>query len=781
MSTGYGYWVTANANTTLSGSGSLFTSTTTPPSRTVQSGWNLLGYYQLPGQSSSNATSSFSSISGYTTVIGYDNQTGVFKTVSSILPGDAFWLGIPSTGTYYPSYSFSSGNGSATFGAPQTPGTVSVTKATNSPSSNVSVGASNVKLASFEMMASNEDVKVENLNVRANTSRPGGLDNGKVFINGVQVGSTKDLTDATDVNFTFGSSFILQKNVSATVDIYADAKTTTGAAFSNNDTATVSIGQGSANGQGQVTLSTIDVPTSAVVANTITISASSLTSAKYSGYSNQTTIAGTNNARLGSFTLSTGSMESVNVNTITVALSADESATITDLMLKDNATGTQIGTTKATPSTSNAFSVNFNIAASGTKVVDVYGNIKSGANVGQWIATVVDVSGTGSVTGSAISGATATDLQTITIGSAILTATVGTSPDNANVIAGSSMVKVGSFDFAAQYSGYTIDKIKVKISANAATAVSSITLRYPNANGVSTDTVQSIVGSSGSQSHATSTFTGLTFYVPSGTTKKLDVYVNLSTIQNDGDSGKSVSVVLDADEGFRATDSSGSTKTLLANSDIASNDTSGKGTMYVRKSIPTLSAVALDTSTLSNGSNKVLGRMKITADAAGDISWNKLVFTVNKTAALTLGATSTIALWQGPSQIAGIFATTTGSHEAQLQAFTTSATSGALVFVPTSEQQVSAGTSITYELRGTVGGISSAGGYSFDVSIWNLSTSATTGTASEIGVTAVIDPSFTWSDRSSVALVHSLTTSDWTNDYLVRTLPLTVGNLSVSI
>lgn len=109
MNTGYGYWITANANATLSGSGTLFTSTSTPPSRAVQSGWNLLGYYQLPGQSSSNATNAFSSISSYTTVVGYDNSTGAFKAVSSIVPGDAFWLGIPSSGTYYPSYSFTSG------------------------------------------------------------------------------------------------------------------------------------------------------------------------------------------------------------------------------------------------------------------------------------------------------------------------------------------------------------------------------------------------------------------------------------------------------------------------------------------------------------------------------------------------------------------------------------------------------------------------------------------------------------------------------------------------
>lgn len=664
-------------------------------------------------------------------------------------------------------------------------GTVSSVKANNSPSSSVSLNASNVKWASFELRAAGEDVKVESLDIQANTSLDHGLDNGKVFLNGVQVGSTKDLTDATDVNFTFGSSFILKAGTTAVVDIYADAKTSTGAAFENGETAAITLGTGASNGQGQVSLTSINVPTSDVVANTITISSSTATLTKYSGYANTTMIAGTNNAKLGSFTLSTGSTEGMNVNTITVTLSTAEAATITDLRLVDNATGAQIGSTKPTAADSNSFSVNFDMAASATKVVNVVANVKSGANAGPW-AAFVDGSGTGSATGSSITfgSSSANALQTITIGSAVLTAATGVSPDNQNVIAGASMVKVGTFDFTAQYSGYTIDKIKVKVLADAATAVSSITLKYPDSTGTSVSSSQNVTVSSGAQTHATSTFEGLTFYVPAGTTKKLDVYVNLSAIQADGDSGKSVTAILDYNEGFHSTDSSGTAdETLTASADLASTDTSGKGTVVVRKSIPTLSAVALDTATLTNGSNKAIARVKVTADAAGDVSWDKIVFTVSKTAAVTLGATSTIALWQGSNQIAGNFATVAGNLAAQsgTDPWGASSTGGTLAFLPTSEQTILAGESATYELRGTVGGLSAAGGYSLDVSIATAATSATTGTASAIGVTGAATPSFTWSDKSSIATVHSTATSDWTNDYLIKTLPLTVGSLTATI
>lgn len=661
-------------------------------------------------------------------------------------------------------------------------GTVSTVKANGSPSSNVSLGATNVKWASFELRAAGEDVKIDNVDVQANTTLDHGLDNGKIFLNGVQVGSTKDLTDAADVNFTFGSSFILKAGTTAIVDIYADAKTTTGAAFADGDTVAITLGTGSTNGTGQVSLTSINTPTSDVTANTITISSATATATKYSGYGNATMIAGTNNAKLGSFTLSTGSTEGMNVNTLTITLSSDESATITDLKLVDNATGTQIGTIKTSPSTSNSFSVNFDMGTSVTKVIDVIANIKSGANIGAWTAAV-DGSGTGSSTGSSITfGLSTTALQTITIGSSVLTTAAGVSPDNKMVIAGASMVKVGTFDFTAQFSDYTIDQIKVKIPANAATGVTSITLK---GNGLPTAGVsQNITLSSGGQSHATSTFTGLTFNVPAGTTKQLDAYVSLSTIQNDGDSGKSVTLTLDGDEGFRATNSAGTATTTLTNGvngDLASSATSGKGTLIVRKSIPTLSAVALDTSAISNGSNKAYARVKVSADAAGDIGWAKMAFTVSKVSpsnALTLGATSTLALWQGSNQIAGTFATTTGALLGGLDAIGV-LTSGTLTFVPTSEQTVSAGQSSTYELRGTIGGYSAAGGYTLDISVANPSTTAsTTATAAQVGNAVGTTPSFTWSDKSSVASVHSTTTSDWTDDYLVKNLPLTVGTLT---
>jgi hypothetical protein len=684
-------------------------------------------------------------------------------------------------------------------------GTLSITKATNSPSDNVGLSSTNVKWATYEVRAAGEDVKVEAATIAAYYAAgvtATTTDNAKVFLNGVQIGSTADIA-AAGTEFTFGSSFIARHGVVEILDIYGDAKTSGAVDYPAASDITVGIAVASADTEG---MSSGDAVTAITEkdGNARTISASTLTASKYSGYGDQTMIAGTNNAKLGSFTLSAGSTEGVNVNTIAINLSAVEAASVTDLRLVDSVTGAQIGSTKVTPSGSatgagdNSYSVNVAIPANGTKTIDLVGNIKSAAELGPWTAQLDDTTGgTGAVTAQSVT-VSATTLQTITLSTAVLTAAVGVSPDNANVIAGSVMVKVGSFDFTSQYSAFTVDKIAVKIPNNSATSVASVTLRYPNASGVSTDTSATLASPLSTEAYATASFTGLTFYIPQNTTKKVDVYVNLASIQADGDSGKSVTVLLSDFGGFRKTDSAGTANTTLTGSGDLASASTGKGTMYVRKSIPTLSAVALDSSTLTAGTNKAFARVKVTADAAGDISWDKIAFVVNKTYGITIGATTTLKLWQGSNSIAGFFATTTAggtiTAAAAIEAFPAVDTAVAktdlnLVFLPDAEQTVSAGTSVTYELRGTIGGIA-ANSNVLDVSIANKQTTAST-TASALAVggggTAGHEntggtsatPSFTWSDRSIVSAPHTTSTADWTDDYLVKALPLTIGNLSV--
>ena len=100
-------------------------------------------------------------------------------------------------------------------------GSLAVSLDTSSPTENVASDATNVKLATFKFEATGEDVKVSNLDINAGTASgiEGGLNNGKILLDGIQVGTTKDLTEATDVNFTFGSSFIVPAGEFKLVDV----------------------------------------------------------------------------------------------------------------------------------------------------------------------------------------------------------------------------------------------------------------------------------------------------------------------------------------------------------------------------------------------------------------------------------------------------------------------------------------------------------------------------------------------------------------------------------
>lgn len=306
---------------------------------------------------------------------------------------------------------------------PATPVSVSLG---SSPTS-VLVGASNAMFAAFNMRV-NEKVEVNDLHIcSTNSIHNGGLANGKIFLNGVQVGSTKNIVDCSltseGTDFSFGSSFILLPNVTNSFAIYGDAKTAT-SNLSGGETVQIKlVGQGSqgSNGQGQSSYNSYTVPSSDVLGGTVSIVAPILTTpiltaGKYSGYGNQSIPHGTSNAKIGAFVLFSSGTEGISVGTITINMSATNSVSIANLVLKDDATSLPIATTKVSPSTSNSFSVSLNIPTSGSKVIDVYGDILPNASA-DVIQLTLDssTSGTGVSGGSMTSVTSPVSLQTITV------------------------------------------------------------------------------------------------------------------------------------------------------------------------------------------------------------------------------------------------------------------------------------------------------------------------------------------------------------------------------
>jgi hypothetical protein len=645
---------------------------------------------------------------------------------------------------------------------------VSVSLSPTSPNQAVAVGASNVKWASFNMLASGENVKVQDLYVYADTSvHNGGLANGKVYFNGVQVGSTKNLVEgnggsvaaAAATDFALGSSLILPAGQTVAVDIYADAKTSTSTNLSNNETITVYLSAGSSNGQGQASLSSANVPASNAAGSQITVSSSSLTATKYSGYGNQTVIPGALGAKLGAFTLSTGSTEGVTVNTIAFSLVSGNSASITNLMLKDEATGNTIGTTISTPNdSSNSFPVTLDIPASSSKTIGIYGNILSGANAGPITATITtSTTGTGDLTGNSASAAS-TALQTITVGSGTLTATTGAGdPTSTNVVAGASSVSVGQFTFNASNSAFTVQNLAVLVPNGAATSVTNVTLSYKDVNGATQTASQplAVAATNTAGQYATATFTGLTLYVPANDSANLNVSVGTPTVASGATSGAAIQVKLDrggASSGngtFRALNSAGSSVTLINSGSVLSSN----GTFYVRKSIPTFAMITPSSSIPATGSP--IYKFSITADPAGAVEWTKLKFNIATSAtAVTVGMLNSLYLTEDSSgtQLTDAATSTLGTAGTSVTFdLTTNSTQPQY-------QQVAAGQTKTYDLYGTVSGFTTG-------STITLSLAADTSSVGN-AIPGAVSGNIVWSDRSAAS--HSVSTTDWTNGYLLK-------------
>lgn len=620
---------------------------------------------------------------------------------------------------------------------------LSISKAAASPSDSVAVDSTNVKWATFEFRASGENVKVEAITVDADTSvHAGGLDNGKVFLNGSQVGSTRDIAEG-GTEFTFGSSMILAQGQTAIVEIYADAKTTTATSLSAGETVDVGVSVTASDTEGSDSGDAIASSISEVEGNSRTIASSTVTATKFSGYGNQTMIAGANAARLGSFTLSGASTEDTNVSQLTVTLSSNEAATITNLMLKDRDSGAQYGVTKTTPGTSNSYSVNFTLPESGTKTIDVIGNIKSGSNAGPWQAAV---SGTGSgiETGSTVT-ITSVDLQTITIGSGSLSASVGAGdPNSDNVVAGQSSVHVGQFNFAAANSNYTVRELQVKIPNGASTSISNVTLKYINSQGAVEEKSQALVTSTSNP--GTASFTGLDFMVPADDDRNIDVYVGIPTISSGAVAGAAISADLAYNVGFKATDEAGTTSTSVGSADISAN-----GTFYVRKSVPTFGAASKPTTVPSAGT--AIYEFTMSADSAGAIEWKQLSFDV---------ATNGVTLTGFYLREKGV---STNINDANVDA---DSANDVVIYAGTSTdsdvQQIGAGSSRTYQLFATA-----VTGWGTSGDSININIIEDTSVIAPAGANGLLSGhNFVWSDRSATS--HTTATSDWTNSFLIDDL-----------
>jgi hypothetical protein len=642
-----------------------------------------------------------------------------------------------------------------------TGGSLTIEKDVSSPSGNVSEGTNDKIIGVYKVTAFGEPMKIETIRATY-TSSDGSvsqLRNGRIMIGGVQYGSTSTLNeDSYATPYTsYTLNYTVYPGTPVMMELRADMYDNDGTDnLSNGDTIIGVIAAGSSNVQKIDSLGTVSAPASAVSANTLTIADASATLTKNGTYANQTVVLPSTGFKVGSWNLAGSSTEDILLTTL--SFDVDETNASTDfaeddmtnmyVVVKNGSTiVAQTSPVSTVAAADNNFSINYTLAKNTNISIELFANLSdsgspSAVDTADQFKTDLTVTGTAMVSGSAVTASSAdTDGQTIIAGSASITATTDASSPVASIVYDNQTVTAAAFKFAAVTSAYDITDLTFNLAD--ATVAQSVDL-YDGATLVASRPGAAAV-----------TFSGLAWNVPANTNKVLTAKLVLGSVGvGAGSTGASQLLTL---TDFTAINKSTGVSAPGTESDPAGN------AMYAYASTPTITNVALPTTTLNTGTQTV-SKFAVSTNG-GSIGWKKLIFTITK----SISGTDTLAsatLWDADTntQVAGT-ATFTGSVE------TDNDTAGGLTFVATNEQQIS-GTK-TYYLKMTVAG-TLANGDNMSVYIDQLPTSfAASDTYANVAATTA---TFVWSDLSASG--HSTTTTDWVNSYLVKNLPTDTQTLT---
>ncbi len=633
-------------------------------------------------------------------------------------------------------------------------GTMTIVKATNSTSGNVTDGSSDVTLAKYTVTAYGEAQKIETIlaGFSSSDASVGSLRNGRIIINGAQYGSTATLASSTPGGTSYTLNYTVNPGTPVTIEIHADMydNDANGNQLGNNDTVTASILTGSSNVQKMVSLGYNSVPATDVVGNAVTDVTGSAGLSKNATYANQTIPLPQTAYKVSAFNLVGSSSEDITVSSIELAIAA--SSTLTSLNnVKMMVAGSMFGTVKSTvtmpgststttypsnPAATSTFSGNYTLAKNTTVAVEVYADIPTPSTGYGSDALTSRIAVLGTTVNSSASIVAAASGQAISIGTASLAVAQDPSTPVASIVAGSQTKTAAVFKYTSANDQYTISEIV--LSLNDATNVTSIVLKD------SSGTISTQPG------QASTTISNLNIVVPANSTKLITIDLILGTTgYGAGTSGANAKVTLHS---YKAAPSSTGTIANTTNQVVTGNN------MYVYKAIPTITTLALPTGTLAPGATNTIAKFTVSAGGTGTIGWSHLV--------LSYATSSGVSNLSSPQ----IF--NAASPSTALTASASVNYGSKYIVIDTLNEQPAG----DYLVKATVTGGSTTGDY-VNTSIPNLTTtfaaptSATTATA----ISGGLGESFVWTDLSAQS--HSFTTADWNTDFLVKNIPTDTQNL----
>lgn len=418
-------------------------------------------------------------------------------------------------------------------------GSVTITTDTSLNNTQVVKSTTNVALGRYTMKAYGEDEKITTLTVHpVFTVSSGavytgeGLSNVSLYVNGSQVGSSKNYLATASNTYpsdpTFGTTnlFTIPAGTSVTLEIRGDL---TQGATSTMATVDANLIAPAAAFQGQTSITTSPASqTTYSGQNALTIVSGALTVSKNTAVQSQNILKNTQKVKIGSYVLSAGTAEGVVITNLKVGL-ATSTATLSDLTnlyVTDNTTpqSPAVGTNDYN------FPVNFTVPANGTHTVDVYADVNN-VTSGSTTVTYLTVTGHGATTSNSVSGSI--QGQTITVQAGTLSApTLVSSAYPSALVVGGTATKIAQYKFVATNGSAAITDMDIRIYSDAATTTTDGT----DVASLTVAGVTAPVTFDGTYYHAK--VSGLNIAVPAGVSgTTVDVTANLNPVTSTGQGG----------------------------------------------------------------------------------------------------------------------------------------------------------------------------------------------------------------------------------------------------
>lgn len=537
-------------------------------------------------------------------------------------------------------------------------GTLSVSTDSTLNATQVVKGTANITLARYAVKAYGEDMKVQTLTVVpafvGTATNTEGLSNLSVFVNGAQVGSSRNylMTGGSfPANPIYGTTnlFTIPAGQTVTLEIRGDLTQTAASLLTSVD-ANLRIVANSVQGiaSAQTWPTTAQGTQNYAGQNALTIVTGALTLSKSSSYASQNVLANTQKVKIGSYVVQAGNAEDVNVTSLAVALTGD--ANVNDLT---NLYVVYGGTTAdpVVPAATNNFTANMIVPANGYKVVDVYADLGSNLADGTTTITSLTVNYRGAKTNTSNVGTVTGQTMTVKTGSLSVPTLVSNNPVQ-KLVAGGTTDVIANYKFVANNGTANIQEVWFKIfgstGGSATTTPNGTSLASVKVNGSSATIVQ-IAGEYYAK------VTGLAYAIAPGSAGvNVPVTVTYNNVTSAGTGGETTRTYVGLNLVYF--------KYQIANTVTEVNTNVASNPMLLVASVPTFATSPVNpagvTTGFSAGNDKPVLAFTVTAPAGQSINLKALSFTPSISGTLTSAATQQIKVYDYDSQTTVLGTTT---------------------------------------------------------------------------------------------------------------------------